>query len=114
MDTMRAFARGQAAGDAEHRVFDWNKAAQLINEYQPKEASAGLSEDWEWTGGIIFAGGKPVKDGYTYLASNWATPEIELDGELHSCFVMQSEQPDWNSATKWPDSALQILEGKNG
>jgi hypothetical protein len=111
MDSMVAFARGQANKGKEPMVFDWAKAARLIKERQPKLAGAGLSGDWEWTGGPIYADGKPVPktETYTYLASTWATPELELDGESVDCFVMQSERPDWNSGTYWPEEALAIL-----
>jgi hypothetical protein len=113
MDTMQAFARGAASRGKELMVFDWDKAATLIKEKGVKEASAGLCGDWEWTGGPILADGKPVprEDTYTYLASTWATPELELDGEdLIDCYKMQSETDDWDEDTYWPESALKILE----
>ena len=112
MDTTSAFARGEASRDKESKVFDWNKAAELIKKNKPKEASAGLQSDWEWTGGLIFKDGKPVTDEYTYLSSTWATPELDMDGEIVDCYKMQSETPRWHSATKWPKSALKILEDK--
>ena len=97
-------------------VFDWDKAARIIKEKQPIEASAGLRDDWENTGGVIFRAGKPVKNVYTYLASTWAVPEFVLtfeDGsqEKTDCYKMQSEVPKWNAGTKWPTSALAILVG---
>lgn len=67
------------------------QTARLIVEHKPKVASAGLGGDWEWTGGTIYGNGKPDKKSYTYLASTWATPEIELDGESFDCYVMQSK-----------------------
>lgn len=111
MDTALAFAKCAANAHREPMVFDWNKAARLIKERGPKSASAGLSGDWEWTGGPIWADGKPVPadDTYTYLASTWAKPELEIDGELMDCFVMQSTAPGWGSDTYWPDSAKVIL-----
>ena len=109
MDTLSAFARGQAARGKERMVFDWDKAAQLIRDRKPKEARAGLRSDWEWTGGNIYSDGKPDTESYTYLASPWAVPELELDGELFECYRMQSEVPDWTDSTKWPSSALAIL-----
>ena len=94
-------------------VFDWDKAARLIKERKAENASAGLSGDWEHTGGDIYRDSKPIYDSYTYLASTWATPEIEIDGEVFSCYKMQSEAPDWDSGTKWPQSALDILAEGN-
>lgn len=110
MDSITAFAMGYANRGKEMKVFDWDKAARLIVEHKPDVASAGLSEDWEYTGGVIYAGCKPVKGSYTFLASTWATPEIELDGESFDCYVMQSKTK-WNEHTKWPKSAMAILDG---
>ncbi|URN85834.1 hypothetical protein [Acetobacterium wieringae] len=106
-----AFANGAANRGKEMMVFDWDKAARLIKEMKPEIASAGLADDWEWTGGMIYDG-KPVMDDYTYLSSTWATPEISIDDEVFDCYIM-SGQTEWNCATKWPQSALDILEGKN-
>lgn len=108
MDTIMAFAMGEANRYKEEMVFDWNKAARLIKQRKPFIASAGLRDDWEWTGDIIYEGGKPKKS-HTYLASTWAVPELDLDGEIIECYKMQSEVPEWNSGTKWPKSALDIL-----
>lgn len=110
MDSMSAFAKGEANRHRELMVFDWDKAACLIKENMPEKASAGLSGDWEWTGGTIFKDGEPKHDSYTFLASTWATPELYLDGTLIECYKMQSEAPDWNSDTKWPESSLNILK----
>jgi hypothetical protein len=114
MDTLSAFARGEAAraSGAQMMVFDWDKAAALIAERKPSVAEAGLSGDWGYTGGTIYQGGKPVTDSYTYLASLWATPELELDGERVDCWRYSSGDQDWNADTKWPKSALRILAGE--
>lgn len=109
MDIIEAFTKANAAKGREHMVFDWIKAAQLIKDRKPKHVSAGLQGDWEWTGGTIFEGGKPVLDDCTYLSSNHAAPEIDLDGDRFPCYVMQSEQPGYGSDTKWPQEALEIL-----
>lgn len=112
MDTLQAMiAINQATPDGNEKVFDWDKAAKIIKEEQPKLVYAGLAEDWEWTGGLIYKNGKPVKNEYTYLASRWATPVLILDGEEIECY-----QPDgyhgWDADTKWPESALKILDSK--
>lgn len=113
MDTFSAFARGEANRHREMMVFDWDKAARLIVDRGAKTASAGLSGDWEYTGGTILLDGKPVnaEDTYVFLASTWATPELELDGDLIDCYRMQSEVPGWDSDTYWPESAKAILAG---
>jgi hypothetical protein len=111
MDTMMAYERAKASKGNESKVFDWIKAANLIKEKNPDSVGAGLSQDWEWTGGNIWNDGKPVHpdDTYTYLASIWAIPEIDIDGEIIDCYKMQSETPDWSAETYWPKEALAIL-----
>ena len=115
MDSFKAMAEAEAARarGAKHMVFDWKKAAELIVKRQPKTVSAGLSGDWEWTGGLIWQDGNIVHrdDTYTYLASNWATPEIEINGEREPCFVMLEDSPGWDASTYWPEEALKILSG---
>lgn len=114
MNTMAAFAMGEASRNNEAKVFDWEKAARLIRDRNASYAEAGLSGDWEYTGGAIFRDGKivPEEDTYVYLSSTWATPEIEIDGETIACYKMESEVPDWDSKTYWPKEALEILNQK--
>ena len=112
MDTMSAFAMGQANRGKDSMVFDWDKAAGLIKESKCRKASAGLSGDWEYTGGDIFVDGKPDMTDYAYLSSTWATPEIEIDGQRQDCYKMASETDGWDSDTRWPESALEILNAK--
>ncbi len=95
MKTSLAFLRGQANRGKEMMVFDWVRAARIIKELQPQEASAGLEEDWENTGGRIFVDGKPYTDDYTFLASTWATPQLLLDGKLFDCYAGLEE--DWEN-----------------
>ena len=112
MDTLfEAFARGEATRGKELMVFDWEKAAQLIKESGAMTASAGLEDDWGWTGGAILKDGQPLaKDqSYTYLASTWATPELDLGNGKFPCYRMQSATPGWDSDTFWPSEALAIL-----
>ena len=112
MNTLEALAHGEANRHRELMVFDWEKAARRIVETGAMDAGAGLSGDWEWTGGPILRDGKPVprEDTYTYLASTWATPELTLDGGNETpCFRMRSETPGWDSGTYWPPEALAIL-----
>lgn len=113
MDSLSAFAMGQSAKarGAKQMVFDWDKAAQLIRERKPTTAGAGLSGDWEYTGDTIYQDGKPVpaEDAHTYLSSNWATPELEMDGDTVDCWRYEEDAPGWGSDTYWPESALAIL-----
>ena len=111
MDSLSAFAMGQSNQHKEQKVFDWDKAATLIKGSKARTASAGLSGDWEWTGGEILKDGKPIprEDTYVFLSSCWATPELELNGDIIECYKMQSEVPDWDAHTYWPQSALDVL-----
>ena len=112
MDTLSAFVMGEANRGKARMVFDWDKAARLIREQRPSNASAGLRGDWEYTGGPIYKNGSPVldEDTYTYLASTWAVPELDMDGERIDCYRMEDETPGWGSSTYWPESARKILE----
>lgn len=114
MDSMGAFMRGEAARaqGAKLMVFDWHKAAERIRETKPRTASAGLRDDWDWTGGTIYTadGIVPESHTYTYLASVWAIPELKLDdGDEEDCWLYADESPGWDSKTYWPRSALDIL-----
>ncbi len=116
MDTMAAFAMGEANRGKEQKVFDWDKAAEIIRDKKPVMAIAGLKEDMEWTSGKIYQDGEPVITDYTYLASTWATPviiametESTEDFEVIPCYRMAHEVPHWGAETKWPTSAMDIL-----
>lgn len=111
MDSMSAFMMGERNRGKPLMVFDWDEAARRIASSGATSASAGLRNDWEYTGGDILAEGGPVLDSYTYLASTWAVPEIEINGVKSACFRMQEDSPGWDSGTKWPESALAILDG---
>ena len=112
MDTIMAFAMGEANRGNEAMVFDWDLAAKIIRERKPNRALAGLRDDWEFTGGTIYADEKPVKNEYTYLASTWAVPELDIDGEVIPCYIMRHETK-WDADTKWPKSSLDILDGRD-
>ena len=113
MDSLSAMMMGQFNLGKPHRVFDWHVAAKLIREHKPKHAAAGLCRDWEYTGGSIYRDVNPVprEDTYTYLSSNWAMPELEMDGMRQGCWVYQEQSPGWDHETYWPESALAILRG---
>lgn len=116
MDTFSAFARAQANKGNEHKVFDWEKAARLIVERKPATVRAGLCCDWEYTGGDIYRDDAPVPkdDTYTYLASNWATLEIEIDGDTQDCWRYAKDSPGWDAGTYWPAEAMAILAKAKG
>lgn len=111
MDTLQAAMRAAAAPPNSDKVFDWHKAAQIIKDRQPFRAEAGLEGDHEWTGGTIYRDGKPVFNDYTYLASSWCPAELVIDDEYIECWLPAAEQPGWGAHTKWPESALAILNG---
>ena len=113
MDTFSAILRGEASKGNRARVFDWDRAAKIIREEKPEEAAAGLGQDWELTGGDIYRDGKIIHqdDTYTYLASTWAIPELELDGRIIECWRWIDET-EWNESTYWPQSAIDILSGE--
>lgn len=111
MDTFKAMAMGMANRGRPRKVFDWKKAAELIRDRTPAFVEAGLREDWDYTSGVIFEDGKIDEECYTYLASNWATPQICMDGEFIDCFVMECDT-EWRSDTKWPDVAREIVLAK--
>lgn len=112
MDTLSAYAMSLASRGRELMVFDWEKAAQVIKERGASEARAGLAGDWEYTGGDILKNGRPIPrdETYVFLSSTWATPQLEVDGDLMDCYRMSSETPGWNSDTYWPDEAVKIIE----
>lgn len=97
-------------------AFDWDKAAKIIREtlqqFPNLIAEAGLQQDWNYTGGIIFEKGFPTNESYTYLCSNWATPTliIECDGleilETDCCII---ETDRFTSDSKWDNESLLIL-----
>jgi hypothetical protein len=109
--TDEIFAINGVVRDDCKRVFDWHYAARLIKRMGVQNASAGLISDWGCTSGMILKDGKPVFDSYAYLVSNWATPAIHLS-DLDMTVVCATCNDDWDPGTKWPQSALDILNAK--
>lgn len=109
-------ARSLAAGPNKGKVFNWDEAGRILRErgLERRYASAGLAEDWDFTGGSIFADGQIVSDGSPYIKSAWATPVLVLhdenpyEGEVIPCFV-EASSSSWDSGTVWPMSALVAL-----
>jgi len=112
MNTIEAFARGEAARVAGNKMkaFDWDKAAEIIKERQPEEAGAGLATDYEWTHGSIYKNGViiPEDETYVYLSSVWATPMLTLNHfeEELPCWKWENEDKSFGY---WPESARKIL-----
>lgn len=113
MDSLQAFAMGEANRGKEQMVFDWDKAAKIIKERKPEVAAAGLRSDWEYTGDIIYKDGKPVKNSDCYIASTWVVPELAVDGDIIECYRMASDTPGWDADTLWPKTALEILQAED-
>lgn len=98
------------------KVFDWHKAVRIIKKHNIKNASAGLAEDWSYTGDIILKNGKPItadNDTYTYLASVWATPVLLIEGtdEGIECWCWD-DHCNWDAKTCWPKTALWLMENE--
>ena len=119
MDTMVACVVSQAAGTETFNVFDWVKAARIINERRVDYAEAGLSEDLDWTAGTILSNGKPVPEHESgvYLQSNWATPVLILEGEEIECYVTVTKEEmlcrknaNNGKYVYWPKEALDELD----
>ena len=103
------FNRAEAMRKHEMMVFDWDKAARLIRKHNPEFASAGLQGEWEFSGGLIYAHGRPTNTSFTHLASTVSVPVLDMDGRVVKCYKMKHEVPEWGAETKWPKSALDIL-----
>lgn len=114
MDTMQAFSNGEKSRDRELMVFDWDKAATIIKDRGVTDAVAGLSGDFEGTGGDILSDGIIVDADktYTYLSSTWANPQLLIDGEYIDCYKIQSETDKWGGDTYWPESSVEIFNKK--
>jgi hypothetical protein len=104
-------SKGQANKNKKHRVFDWASAARRIKGANPDVAMAGLGGDWDFTCGTIYEDGEPVLDGGAYLSSNWAHPELNMDGAIADCWIW-ADETEWDEATCWPQEALDILKGE--
>lgn len=115
MNTVLAFAMGEAHRNDPLMVFDWDKAARILAERRPDMAMAGLEDDFEYTSGIIWLGGEPYTLDYTYLASTWAKPLLFIADEEIECWRYEDEVSEWSAKTKWPESALNIVrEARKG
>lgn len=123
MNTFDAIFMGELNRGKELMVFDWDKAAEIIQKIHPKYASAYLAGDREYTEGVIYEDGRIIDRDDPYLASTWAEPTLEIsleEGKYEElgffstsvpCYRMEHEVPMWGPKTIWPESARKILKG---
>lgn len=95
------------------KMFDFKKAAELIREafkaHPDLIAEAGLQGDWAYTGGVIFANGKPTNENYTFLSSNWAKPTLILSWDGAEQEEIVCEKDGDQADCKWDYESLKIL-----
>lgn len=113
MDPFDIFVNGLRHEKNERRVFDWNKAAQILRDRKTLTCKACIIEDYDETVGSILIDGEPALDfKFPYLSSCYGTPCIVFeDCDFVPCWIPQSESPDWTGYTYWPESARCILKG---
>lgn len=111
MEELNKMLKGYTSRYDPVRVFDWNKAAEIIKKEKPKHVDAFLGTDEAYTGGCIYHEKPILEQNGTYLASRWAIPMLRLDDkDPYECWCWQKEQPEWDADTLWPESALKILQ----
>ena len=93
MESMLAFTQTCINKDKPKMFFDWKKAIEIIKEKRPQQAKAGLRDDWEYSGIIIYRNGKFIdrEDIFINLSSTFATPELYVDGKIIECFYYKEE-----------------------
>lgn len=70
------------------KYLDWDRVWMYIKQYPHSTISVGLCEDWNNTGGCIWADGD-FESEYVYDHSTWATPIIDIDGEEIECWTYE-------------------------
>lgn len=55
-------------------VLDWKKLKQFVKGRKPVEVSAGILNDWFWTGATVYKNGKYKRKHNAWIHSYWATP----------------------------------------
>ena len=97
MSFMDGFLVHHELADDGIKYLNWAKAEKICLEHPEAHIKAGLLEDWDCTSGDIFRCGRWVKDD-VYTCSFWATPVLEVDGELVECW---SHRRSSKSVPKW-------------
>ena len=121
MNTAKAIIKSWIARfrGTDFMVFDWEKAARILHDRKPFAAFAGLKDDFECTGAMIYKQGHPIllgADGekpYTFLGSCWAKPMLVLldetgQSEAMECFTTDKNSP-YRCSTYWPREAVRLL-----
>ena len=62
-----------------YKIIDWEAVKAFIKERQPVEVSAGLLEDWYWTGATVYENRGWKEDNGAYIHSYWATPGVKAE-----------------------------------
>lgn len=92
------------------KIFDWDKAVEIIRDRKIINCSAGLLEDWGNTADNIFKDGKPLLDTWAYLGSYWATPGIEWEERGETIMVKCFKETESSTFEKpWPQRCLDSL-----
>ena len=110
MNTLDAYLINHSTPNGHARAFDWARAVKILEERKPDTATAGLSEDMEWTGTIIWKNGKPYREkgDCGFLASRWATPVLICDGAEIECWIpIEDEEIGHYADLRWPE--LEVL-----
>lgn len=86
-------------------IFDWRKAAKIINERKPSYASAKIDGDDE-TETNIFANGRAIiyYGRPSFACSHWGEPTLCIDGEEIPCYTYEADEEE-----VWPLYALKTL-----
>lgn len=96
------------------KVFDFNKALEILMDKKPECAIAGLLEDMNYSAcQILNETGLVCESGY--LSSDWATPVLVIDREVFPCWVYDtpSDNPDgFKADSVWKDKHIEKWNGK--
>lgn len=92
------------------RVLDWMAALYYISKANGKSVYAGLSEDWDYTCGVIYENGRLVRDERVFIVARESTPCVAIgsrNSERIPCWRTTHDRlttgaPDWwnNDITK--------------
>lgn len=86
------------------KYMDWKKVQQIVNEHPDSVIYAGLMEDWNNTGRLIFAKGE-YYNGNVYGSSVWATPIVDVDGEEIECWTYEKTEEGHSKPSWWGNGA---------
>lgn len=62
-------------------TLDWKKLEAFIAERKPVEVSAGILNDWFWTGATVYEKGEWQDKSRAWVTSDWATPGFKATME---------------------------------